>query len=707
MNEVRTLLSRRATATDKQNHMAEPPAEPHDDSSSADEVSYEDIPPSIYDDVPPPAEGELESDRGAPALHDVEFNRMDAAKIAELYTAKLAAADNEPPVVAKRKTAVGRSASKPKLGAASGNTVAARRGRGNSAAAAAPTDPSQPHSTFSAQIRCAVRAGTAVWAAERDGCVVVREAASGSLVERILPNADWEKVLSLAVVDKAIWAGTSNGPIVIFDRASRKLVAEARHHTGGVTCICASPSPHGRAFVISGGSDFRTNMWHTDGRFMKTFSGHTGGVRCALVMGSEIWTGSDDSTIRVWDAAFGLFDLETQPCRATLNGHTAAVHSLLTHSGGVLSCSADGNVCLWKSHGARECLREVALHAGPLYQLASAGRCVWVAAADGAIHSLDGVTLEASHPARQNAHNGFVSGLCALQARTTRQIWSFSTSDGRVNRWRIDEVDGQHSAERAGVLGTERDAIAGQLSQEQAARKEEQTLHAERQREAAERLAETEAALSEARDGQQKLLEELAVSMDVQERDLQEAERLRALLAQREAESEARERQHAAVAEAADAALKDALSRLAAAEEEARRQREELDAQAAIASAQEAAARRHQAAAERLALSSIARAVRIWRDARQAAAADDESTQHFTSSTTQDGVDSDAPLTRAAFWGDTGAARAVADEGADEDGLDGGQVETLLAPPQHGTDEPGFATMAITACSIHCGADGE
>ena len=225
------------------------------------------------------------------------------------------------------------------------------------------------------------------------------------------------------------------------------------------------------------------------------------------------------------------------------------------------------------------------------------------------------------------------------------------------------------------MRGPERVASGGQLSQAPAARQVEQARQAERAREAAERLAETEAALSEARDGQQKLLEELAVSMYVQERDLQEAERLRTLLAQREAESEARERQHAAVAEAADAALKDALSRLAAAEEEVRRQREELDAQAAIASAQEAAARRHQAAAERLALSSIARAVRIWRDARQAAAADDESTQHFTSSTTQDGVDSDAPLTRAAFWADTGAARAVADEGGRR-WLDGGQVET-------------------------------
>ena len=113
------------------------------------------------------------------------------------------------------------------------------------------------------------------------------------------------------------------------------------------------------------------------------------------------------ATLRVWDAAYGLFDLEIEPSRATLQGHTAAVHSLLTHSGGIVSCAADGSVRRWKSHGSRECLCDVALNTGPLYQLVPAGRSVWAAAADGTIHSLDGVTLEANRPPRFHAHEGF------------------------------------------------------------------------------------------------------------------------------------------------------------------------------------------------------------------------------------------------------------------------------------------------------------
>ena len=124
-------------------------------------------------------------------------------------------------------------------------------------------------------------------------------------------------------------------------------------------------------------------------------------------------------------------------CDRVLTGHTGAVHALLAHTDGVLSCAADGTVRCWKAGGSTHtCLREVALSCGPVYGLVPMGRQVWAAGADGVIHTLDGTSLEASGPPR-HAHAGFVSGLCSLQARTTRQLWSFSTSDSRVCRWKL------------------------------------------------------------------------------------------------------------------------------------------------------------------------------------------------------------------------------------------------------------------------------
>ena len=81
---------------------------------------------------------------------------------------------------------------------------------------------------------------------------------------------------------------------------------------------------------------------------------HMHKVRAVLVLGMSIWSCSDDSSVRVWDAAYGVFGLETAPCRATLTGHAGAVHALLLHSGGVLSCGADGTVRCWAVGGRHE-----------------------------------------------------------------------------------------------------------------------------------------------------------------------------------------------------------------------------------------------------------------------------------------------------------------------------------------------------------------
>ena len=87
----------------------------------------------------------------------------------------------------------------------------------------------------------------------------------------------------------------------------------------------------------------------------------------------------------------------------------------------------------WNAGGAHECLREVRLECGPVGQLVPMGRALWAAGQDGSVQSIDGQTLQLSG-ARRRAHAGYVSGLCALGARTTRQCWSYSLSDETVRR---------------------------------------------------------------------------------------------------------------------------------------------------------------------------------------------------------------------------------------------------------------------------------
>ena len=308
-----------------------------------------------------PSASAVASDLGAPAAlgpepdvgsqahiaNDNDTDDLDVSMLARLYEMKMgdlqrAEAPLKSPAIKRPKAGgggvgfgrgvAGKSAStRPRTGggAAAANSAATPKRR---PAAAAPAGSAglQPLGTFNAAVRCAARVGQTVWAAERDGALVVRCAHSAKLLERACSGHDWEAILCLAPVGaRAVWCGTDSGPILVFDRSSRTLLLEARQHAGCVHCLCAAPAA--AAFVVSGGADWRLNMWHPDGRHMKTLSGHKGGVRCLLVVGMHIWSGSDDSSVRVWDAACGRFQLTTQPCRATLTGHTGAVHAIVPY----------------------------------------------------------------------------------------------------------------------------------------------------------------------------------------------------------------------------------------------------------------------------------------------------------------------------------------------------------------------------------------
>ena len=114
----------------------------------------------------------------------------------------------------------------------------------------------------------------------------------------------------------------------------------------------------------------------------KAYSGHGGAVRSALVLGMQIWSGSDDRTVRVWDAAAGLFGLSTDGCVATLSGHTGSVSALAAYADAVYSAGADGVRC-WAVAGARAApLRSVGSAVAALVPM---GRQLWAAAQDGAI----------------------------------------------------------------------------------------------------------------------------------------------------------------------------------------------------------------------------------------------------------------------------------------------------------------------------------
>lgn len=598
----------------------------HDPVHDDDDRLFEDDVVITSEDAPP-----------LPPIHGGGFQQalagdIDATAIAAMYVRKLHAVDanTEPlrsPAVNRRGAGGvggGRSAlakggagggSKPRLGTAPGKSKAARPTTATSATAL-----DEPLGSFTADVRCATRVGPSVWTAERDGCLVVRCAATSKVLERVVPHG-WEAILCMTAVGTKVWCGTESGPILLFDKASRRLTSEARHHSGCVHVVaCSAPSAGGKGFVVSGGADWRVVMWSMEGTLIKVFPGHTGCVRTLIVLGMTLWSGADDGCIRVWDAAFGLFDLETKPCVAQLTGHSGAVHHLLPHTEGVLSCAADGTVRCWQPGGGRECIREVRLPCGPVYSLVPMGKCIWAAGADGVLHALDGSTLEPSGKPRAG-HGGFVSGLCSLPARTTRQCWSFSTSDGRVCRWKSEEIESQQTAEAAARLQCERDTLSEHMQRELIARAAEQKVHAADKAADASTIAAHEAALRDASGAQATLLGELGKVMEDAERDVRENERLTALLAERDAQLSQALAEGAAREAAASEALQVSESRAATAEAEAMARADECENQQARIASMSDELRRQNTVTVRLALKCLSMTVRERREGMRAAAA--------------------------------------------------------------------------------------
>src|SRR5262249_2599962 len=115
-------------------------------------------------------------------------------------------------------------------------------------------------------------------------------------------------------------------------------------HTAGVYCVAVSA---GGERIGSGSDDMTVRVWEAaTGKVQRTLTGHKDRVSSVAVSadGRRIVSGSWDGTVRVWDAATGQEQL-------TLKGHTLTVYSVAFSADGrrIVSGSGDkrGEVRVW------------------------------------------------------------------------------------------------------------------------------------------------------------------------------------------------------------------------------------------------------------------------------------------------------------------------------------------------------------------------
>ena len=136
------------------------------------------------------------------------------------------------------------------------------------------------------------------------------------------------------------------------------------HDDHVITCLQFSNNK-----IVSGSDDNTLKVWNAStGRCLRTLVGHTGGVWSSQMEGNTIISGSTDRSLKVWNA-------ETGECVHTLYGHTSTVRCMHLHNNLVVSGSRDATLRMWDISSG-ECLHVLMGHVAAVRCVQYDGRLV-------------------------------------------------------------------------------------------------------------------------------------------------------------------------------------------------------------------------------------------------------------------------------------------------------------------------------------------
>jgi hypothetical protein len=206
-------------------------------------------------------------------------------------------------------------------------------------------------------------------------------------------------------------------------------------HTHWVLAVAVSPD--GRT-IVSGSDDRTVKVWEAEsGRLLRSLEGHTGGVNAVAVSpdGRTIVSGSDDRTVKVWDAHDGRL-------LRSLEGHTSGVNAVAVSPDGrtIVSGSADRTVKMWEAESGR-LLRSLEGHTDWVQAVAVSpdGRTIVSGADDRTVKvwdAHDGRLLRSleGHTSGVNAVAVSPDGRTIVSGSDDRTVKVWDTASGRLLR---------------------------------------------------------------------------------------------------------------------------------------------------------------------------------------------------------------------------------------------------------------------------------
>ncbi|XP_050714012.1 F-box/WD repeat-containing protein 7-like [Eriocheir sinensis] len=196
------------------------------------------------------------------------------------------------------------------------------------------------------------------------------------------------------------------------------------HDDHVITCLQFSGDT-----IVSGSDDNTLKVWDaTSGKCIRTLThilyGHTSTVRCLHLHGNKVVSGSRDATLRVWDVHSGA-------CEHVLVGHVAAVRCVQYNGRLVVSGAYDYMVKVWNAE-REECLHTLQGHTNRVYSLQFDGVHVVSGSLDTSIRVWDVETGQCRHTLM--GHQSLTSGmelknniLISGNADSTVKVWDIVT----------------------------------------------------------------------------------------------------------------------------------------------------------------------------------------------------------------------------------------------------------------------------------------
>jgi len=172
-----------------------------------------------------------------------------------------------------------------------------------------------------------------IWTASMDQTIKIWKPKSGNMV-KILGGID-DTISCMILVQGNVWCGSLNGKLYVWDATSLqcKMVEAVK---GAVWSMVFH---EGIVWASSGKDIVRWNP--TTFNKVDVLTSHEKTITSLISVGSEVWSGSQDCTIRVWKG---------NSCIKILKKHTRKVYTLMTYNSEcVWSGSWDKSIIVWNA----------------------------------------------------------------------------------------------------------------------------------------------------------------------------------------------------------------------------------------------------------------------------------------------------------------------------------------------------------------------